>query len=168
MTDSTTRRGFLSTITGLLAALPLVGGAFVAMRAGLAPAHSDRPERFPLCRLDEVPDDDVLVRSVSFQMRVGPSVEDVSRVVFVTRDPDDPDAVLAMSGECTHLGCPVQRQAPVEKNAAGGGGPLLCPCHGGVFSRTGEVLDGPPPAPLRRLAIDLPDDETGMIWLREV
>jgi len=30
-----------------------------------------------------------------------------------------------------------------------------CPCHGGVFDREGNVVDGPPPAPLQRLAVRL-------------
>jgi cytochrome b6-f complex iron-sulfur subunit len=72
-----------------------------------------------------------------------------------------------MSGECTHLTCPVQKK-DVEKGAPGDDAPLRCPCHGGVFSRTGEVLDGPPPRPLRRLAIELPADGVGMIHLLEV
>ncbi len=167
MTEPTTRRGFLAFVTLLLGSIPFVGGLIVALRAGLAPARSDRPARLPLCRLDEVPPDDILVRVVSFQMRRGPAVEDVARVVFVTRDPAEPGRILALSGECTHLTCPVQKRE-VEKAAPGDEAPLRCPCHGGRFSRTGEVLGGPPPRPLRRLAHEPPADGRGMIWLIEV
>lgn len=163
--ENTTRRGFLSLVTGVLASVPVVGGLYVALRSALAPAGSVRPNKFALCRVDEVPADDLLERAVSFQMRRGPLVESVSRVVFVTRDPADPATILAMSGECTHLTCPVQKKA-VEK--ASSGAPLRCPCHGGAFSRTGEVLDGPPPRPLRRLAIEMPADGKGLIYLLEV
>ncbi|MEM7204211.1 MAG: Rieske (2Fe-2S) protein [Planctomycetota bacterium] len=178
MTETTTRRGFLAFAASTLASLPLIGGIFVALRTGLAPSRGERPDRFPLCRLDEVPDDDILVRAVSYQMRRGPKVEDVSQVVFVTRDPADPAQVIVLAGECTHLSCPVQKQSvqkqPVQKiatasaDADADAAPLACPCHGGRFSRTGEVLDGPPPRPLRRLKHELPEDGAGMIWLAEV
>ncbi len=165
MEQQTTRRGFFALVTAALASIPIVGGLFVALRMALAPAGSDRPERLPLCRPSEVPQDDILVRAVSFQMRRGPTVESISRVVFVTREPDAPEKIFAMSGECTHLTCPVQKRE-VEKGDDEA--PLRCPCHGGVFSRTGEVLDGPPPRPLRRLAIEVPDEEDGMIFLLEL
>jgi Rieske Fe-S protein len=163
----TNRRGFLAGMTIALGSVPVLGGLIVALRTALAPAHSERPDRFPLCKVTEVPDDDILERSVSFRMRLGPRVEDFTRVVFVTRDPDS-GQILAMSGECTHLTCPVQKR-DVVKLKGDDVAPLACPCHGGRFSRTGEVLDGPPPRPLRRLRIQLPDgDPDGMIWLLEV
>ncbi len=165
---STDRRGFLGAMTIALGSVPVLGGLIVALRTALAPAHSERPDRFPLCKVSEVPDDDILERSVSFRMRLGPRVEDFTRVVFVTRDPASGE-ILAMSGECTHLTCPVQKRE-VVKLKGDDVAPLACPCHGGRFSRTGEVLDGPPPRPLRRLKIQLPDpdDDDGMIWLLEV
>lgn len=163
---STDRRGFLATMTIALGSVPVLGGLVVALRTALAPAHARRPERLPLCKVEEVPDDDVLERSVSFRMRQGPRVEDFTRVVFVTRDPDS-GQILAMSGECTHLTCPVQKRE-VRKLSGDDKAPLACPCHGGRFSRTGEVLDGPPPRPLRRLKIQLPEDSKGMIWLLEL
>jgi len=163
---STDRRGFLGAMTIALGSVPVLGGLIVALRTALAPAHSERPDRFPLCKVSEVPADDILERSVSFRMRLGPRVEDFTRVVFVTRDPDS-GQVLAMSGECTHLTCPVQKR-DVKKLDGDDVAPLACPCHGGRFSRTGEVLDGPPPRPLRRLEIQLPEDGKGMIWLLEV
>ncbi len=153
-------------MTVALASVPVLSGLIVALRTALAPAHSERPERFPLCKVSEVPDDDILERSVSFRMRLGPRVEDFTRVVFVTRDPASGE-ILAMSGECTHLTCPVQKRE-VVKLKGDDVAPLACPCHGGRFSRTGEVLDGPPPRPLRRLKIQLPDGDDGMIWLLEV
>ncbi|HLU37744.1 MAG TPA: Rieske 2Fe-2S domain-containing protein, partial [Planctomycetota bacterium] len=139
-----------------LGAIPIVGGLFAALRAALAPAATRKPERIPLCRLDQIPEEGIVERALAFQVRRGPSVENVARVVFVTRDPQT-KTVLAMAGECTHLSCPVHlRTEP-------GGPPLQCPCHGGKFSPTGEVLDGPPPRPLRRLQLELPPDGKGMI-----
>jgi Rieske Fe-S protein len=158
-------------MTMVLGSVPVLGGLIVALRTSLAPAKSERPERFRLCDVSEVPDDDILERFVSFRTRLGPRVEDFTRVIFVTKDPDSGE-ILAMSGECTHLACPVQKRDIRKRNKNELDGddvaPLACPCHGGRFSRTGEVLDGPPPRPLRRLKIQVPDDGKGMIWLLEV
>ena len=58
----------------------------------------------------------------------------VAKARAVARD------VKVFSATCTHLGCQVlwDREA---KN-------FKCPCHGGVYAATGEVLEGPPPRPL--------------------
>lgn len=42
---------------------------------------------------------------------------------------------LALSKTCTHLGCAL----PWDEEA----GKFICPCHGSMFSRTGEVLSPP-------------------------
>lgn len=158
------RRGFLAATASCLASLPFVGGLFVLVRSGLAPAYSDLEKRLPLplCRLKDVPEDGIRRIPISFEMRVGPAVEIFSSAVFVTRDPETSD-VLVLSGQCTHLGCPVQlRDVETSGDAEA---PLRCPCHGGKFSRTGEVLDGPPPRPLPRLPVRLPDDPNGTVEL---
>jgi cytochrome b6-f complex iron-sulfur subunit len=58
-----------------------------------------------------------------------------------------------LSRICTHLGCVVTwRQEQRD---------FFCPCHAGIFSPQGEVLAGPPPRPLPRLALLVEDDR---IW----
>jgi cytochrome b6-f complex iron-sulfur subunit len=52
---------------------------------------------------------------------------------------------IALSRVCTHLGCLVDYQKGTEV--------LLCPCHGGKFDLDGNVISGPPPQPLPRLAL---------------
>jgi len=47
---------------------------------------------------------------------------------------------LALSRTCTHLGCSVPWDAEKKRFA--------CPCHGSIFSMTGEVLTTPAPRPL--------------------
>ncbi len=154
------RRGFLGFITITFGAVPILGGLLAALRAALAPAATHQPARIPLCRADQVPESGIVERALSYQVRRGPSVENVARVVFVTRDPQS-KAIIAMSGECTHLACPVHLAKAKDQDAASA--PLQCPCHGGKFSPTGEVLDGPPPRPLTRLTLELPADGKGMI-----
>jgi Rieske Fe-S protein len=54
----------------------------------------------------------------------------------------------ALSLRCTHRGCTV---APA-------GDRLACPCHGSEFAFSGEVLQGPAAAPLRRGAVTADGD----------
>jgi Rieske Fe-S protein len=170
MPESTSRRTFLTALTLGLGAIPVLGGLIAALRAALAPAASKKPARIPLCRLDQIPDKGIVERAIAYQVRQGASVENVAKVVFVTREPST-KAVIAMSGECTHLACPVHlravqlAQGKDQEKADASAPPLVCPCHGGKFSATGEVLDGPPPRPLRRLSLELPADGKGMIFV---
>ncbi len=55
------------------------------------------------------------------------------------------DTVSAIDLKCTHAGCTVHW---VPERAQ-----FRCPCHGGVYSAEGKVLDGPPPRPLSRLRV---------------
>lgn len=58
----------------------------------------------------------------------------------------------AFSAVCTHAGCTVQYQASSTE--------FICPCHGGVFSaRSGQVLGGPPPAPLASIPVQVSQGE---------
>ncbi len=61
--------------------------------------------------------------------------------VAVVREGDE---VYALSLVCTHLGCTVN----VTPQS------LVCPCHGSVFGRRGEVLKGPADRPLKRLEVE--------------
>ena len=62
--------------------------------------------------------------------------------VYVWR-PDDNQAVV-FSRNCTDLSCPVTWDA--------GSGWFFCPCHGGIFNKSGEPVAGPPSRPLYRYA----------------
>ncbi len=158
MDQQPSRRGFVAIISGALAAIPAMFGSLVALRAFLTPAKTDQPSRRPLCKLTDVPATGVLVRPVCYQVRRGPAVESVTRRVFVARDPAT-QTVIAMSANCSHAGCPVVYRS--EQPAA----PLVCPCHDGAFSITGEVQSGPPNQPLERFQLELPDDPDGTIFL---
>jgi menaquinol-cytochrome c reductase iron-sulfur subunit len=55
------------------------------------------------------------------------------------------DGFAAFAINCTHLGCPVRWEANAEL--------FMCPCHGGVYYKDGEVAGGPPPRPLHQYPV---------------
>lgn len=55
--------------------------------------------------------------------------------------------LLAFSAICTHLTCTVSYDSA--------SGTLFCPCHNGRFDMNGNVVSGPPPAPLESFAVEV-------------
>ncbi|HEU4978866.1 MAG TPA: ubiquinol-cytochrome c reductase iron-sulfur subunit [Solirubrobacteraceae bacterium] len=51
-------------------------------------------------------------------------------------------AYIAISTRCMHLGCPVRFVDAAQR--------FICPCHGGVYDFSGQVVGGPPVRPLDR------------------
>ncbi len=58
---------------------------------------------------------------------------------------------IVMSNICTHLGCRVRWIAEKDQ--------FFCPCHNGVFNKTGDVVSGPPPKPLNRFKVKVENDQ---------
>jgi len=75
------------------------------------------------------------------------SEEELS-VYVLTEDGRD---YIAMSNVCTHLGCRVRWIVDQDR--------FFCPCHNGVFDKTGQVLEGPPPKPLNRYEVKVENNE---------
>jgi menaquinol-cytochrome c reductase iron-sulfur subunit len=61
---------------------------------------------------------------------------------------------IAFSANCTHLGCPVRWMEGAEL--------FMCPCHGGVYYKDGNVAAGPPPRPLVRYAVRVENGDVKM------
>ncbi len=59
----------------------------------------------------------------------------------------DGEAIIALSAKCTHLGCKVRFKD--DK--------FVCPCHGGMFSRTGAPEKEPVIEPLVRFVVEIKD-----------
>lgn len=74
-------------------------------------------------------------------------------IVYLDKD-ETGDGYRALSASCTHLGCGISWDQKKQQ--------YLCPCHGGVFDRTGKVLAGPPPRAMDRFEARL-NKETGDI-----
>ncbi|HWQ91080.1 MAG TPA: ubiquinol-cytochrome c reductase iron-sulfur subunit, partial [Clostridia bacterium] len=58
---------------------------------------------------------------------------------------------VAYSIHCTHLGCPVRWLKEAQL--------FMCPCHGGVFYKNGDVAAGPPDKPLARYPVRVENGE---------
>ncbi len=54
----------------------------------------------------------------------------------------DEQDVIVFSRSCTDLGCPITFDRGSEC--------FFCPCHGGIFSKQGDPMAGPPDRPLYR------------------
>ncbi len=61
---------------------------------------------------------------------------------------------LMLEQTCRHLGCPVAWTA-----TTGNGGNFNCPCHGSVYTKDGQVKQGPANAPLYKHDFSL--DQSG-------
>ena len=53
----------------------------------------------------------------------------------------------AYNAVCTHLECTVQYKSDTSQ--------IWCACHNGMYDLEGNVVSGPPPRPLERLAVNL-------------
>lgn len=78
--------------------------------------------------------------------RVSPNVTGFGFAIFVLRR--TADDYIAMSSECTHLGCEVEKRSTE----------LFCDCHDSSFSFEGSRLAGPARDDLKRFETRLEED----------
>jgi Rieske Fe-S protein len=149
------RRAFLGRLSALLGGAIGATLAGVGLTAFLSPAF-DRSAS-PWIRVGAVN----LARLrrpravvLSFRRKDGWRVENGQAVVFLAKDGEG--ELLVLSAGCTHLGCGVRWDDDAER--------FLCPCHGGEFDATGQVVAGPPPRPMTRLETRFDDD--GVLFVR--
>lgn len=60
------------------------------------------------------------------------------------------------NSKCTHLGCPVRWIPSAEL--------FMCPCHGGVYYKDGDVAAGPPPDPLQQFPVRVQNGQVQVQW----
>lgn len=142
------RRQFLSrTIIALQAA---IGGAvtYVVGGAVLAPSFfRGRQTWFRAAPVTELVEGEPTPVTVRIIKQDGYRQVVDRRVVYLRRERDG--AVVALDSTCTHLGCRTRYDTAKRQ--------FVCPCHGGVYDANGEVVAGPPPAPLARLEARIDD-----------
>jgi menaquinol-cytochrome c reductase iron-sulfur subunit len=69
---------------------------------------------------------------------------------------NDQDNFTVYSSKCTHLGCPVRWIPSAEL--------FMCPCHGGVYYKDGDVAAGPPPQPLQQFPVRVQNGRVEVQW----
>jgi Rieske Fe-S protein len=114
----------------------LLGGAVAAPAFGTRRTHW-----WPAADIDDLGDNEPTPVTIRVTREDGYSQVVDRQVVFLVKT--GASQVTALSSTCTHLGCRVSWDPATQA--------LKCPCHGGVFDRTGAVTAGPPPAPLPTL-----------------
>ncbi len=126
---------FLCLVSGGMA----VGSGWVAVKDRLFPPHRIKGEEF-VCKTGDVPVGGTRTFTVPG-----------SNIPFILIHLND-GSWRSFEQKCTHLSCSVFYQPAADK--------IQCPCHNGWFdARTGTVLQGPPPRPLKRLEVVVKGDE---------
>ena len=136
------RRNFLvRTITAIQAAI----GATVAFVVGattLGPSFSAPAQSWlRAADLESLPENQPVPVTLRITRPDGYSQVVDRTVVYLVRTGEQD--VRAMQSTCTHLGCRTSYDRRSKR--------ILCPCHGGMFDTQGNVIGGPPPAPLPTL-----------------
>jgi menaquinol-cytochrome c reductase iron-sulfur subunit len=141
------RRGFLEALFGVMAGtgavIVTIPGVRFLMGNSLEPGASKWVELGPVADLLTA-----TVTLVNYSTVATDAWREVTqRGTVYVYSTDGGKSFIALDGTCTHLGCIVQWKE--------GDGHFVCPCHSGLFTREGEVISGPPPQPLRKLAVKI-------------
>lgn len=111
----------------LLLGLPLVG--YLGAVLGVS-----EPEQWVrVCSLDQIKADLPTEYNIAFPRKNAPEGYQEARKVIAVRKGDQ---ILAFSNVCTHMGCSVRWLDWRQQ--------ILCPCHGGMYDRWGQLVGGPP------------------------
>jgi quinol---cytochrome c reductase iron-sulfur subunit, bacillus type len=143
------RRRFLATAVNSIQAL--IGGTLAVLLGGVVvgPSFLRRRETWLKAgSLDALTDDEPMPVTIRVNRQDGFTQIVERQVVFLVKSGE---RVTALSSTCTHLGCRVSWDSEAKQ--------LKCPCHGGVYDRTGAVIAGPPPAPLATLTTRVDGDQ---------
>lgn len=134
MSETITRRDFLTVAWTGLGALALAEFGFVGLRF-LTPRKTEGEfgGTFNLGPAADFP--------------IGSVTPVEAGRFYIVRLPDG--GYLAVYRRCTHLGCAV----PFEPES----GQFVCPCHGSAFTMDGDVLNAPAPRPLDLFALSIND-----------
>ncbi|MEX0749449.1 MAG: hypothetical protein WD359_01460 [Dehalococcoidia bacterium] len=143
------RRRFAKiALAGSIAALGAAGGAAVV--AITYPRATNRGNEVVVPR-DHVPSPG------------SPPLRVEGRVLLVNLTPGEgyaadhagaaPGGLLAVNARCTHLHCDARWRDDYHLGSQPGSEWLVCPCRGGVFTKAGVRVFGPPPRSLDTIAL---------------
>lgn len=142
------RRRFLSRVIAVI--IGAISGAVGVVLGGAvgAPGMARREDAWlPAASLDDLRELEPQAVTVRMVRQDGYREVVDRKIVFLVRQAQG--EVTALDSTCTHLGCRVEWDASTQE--------LKCPCHGGVYERSGAVKSGPPPSPLPVIACRVAD-----------
>lgn len=135
------RRKFLNTIGNTATGIVLLGGLGVTLDYLKPNLILEMPKEFKVGPVDSIQPNSVIYEP--------------EQKVFIVRD--EQGSFYALSAVCTHLGC------TAKWNVSGiDGNPdnvISCPCHGSLFNKKGELIEGPAQRDLDKFRIRLEDNE---------
>lgn len=147
--ESNPRRRFLAAAVNSIQGI--IGGTLTVLLGGaiLGPSFLRRRETWLTAgSLDALTEGEPTPVTIRVARPDGYTQTVERQVVFLVKSGE---SVTALSSTCTHLGCRVSWDGEAKQ--------LKCPCHGGVYDRTGAVISGPPPAPLASLMTRIDGDQ---------
>lgn len=135
------RRSFLKKVCNLFS----LAGLFTAIILYLFyvfPKHlrKKKIEHIYACEEDELPTSGVKRYIIEYPSYGRPS----TKKIFIVNTGKE---LFTLSANCTHLGCLVNWYRSDKR--------FRCPCHSGQYDISGNVISGPPPAPLKRLSMKI-------------
>lgn len=149
MSSEISRETFLKRVVTVLAAVWTLGSAAMAGVFVLAPIRPRRNGKEIKAGPASAFSSEYAPVRLEVEVKDGWRISTDRRLVYVRMGDDGSPS--ALSGTCTHLGCAVKWVDEAKE--------FQCPCHGGRFDADGELLGGPPPRGLTRLAAELREGE---------
>ncbi|HEX9796966.1 MAG TPA: ubiquinol-cytochrome c reductase iron-sulfur subunit [Anaerolineales bacterium] len=149
------RRGFLGLLTWGIGGLITALYGIPAVAYLLAPALERAQEQvwIRLGSIDKVELGVPTLFKTTIERTSGWITDREELSVYVITN--DGREFTALSNVCTHLGCRV-RWIPDREE-------FFCPCHNGVFDRSGAVVSGPPPRALDAYEVQVEDDQISIL-----
>lgn len=145
------RRGFLAMAVvaagGLITAVYAIPG--VAYLLGPAVQKSESEDWIPLGPASKVEPGVPTLFRADVRRQTGWIVNEEQLTVYVLTE--NGRTYVALSNICTHLGCRVRWVEGEQR--------FFCPCHNGVFDKSGQVVSGPPPRPLDQYPVKVEDGQ---------
>ncbi|NIA24941.1 MAG: Rieske 2Fe-2S domain-containing protein [Gammaproteobacteria bacterium] len=156
MTDDVSRRKFLSKMVAAIGGFIAAGFGVPAVAYVVAPASNSNLEDawVSIGSTRQVEMGTPTLFKAQIDRTTGWVTQTEETGVYVSTD--NGRDYTALSNVCTHLGCRVRWMEDQQS--------FLCPCHNGVFSKTGQVLDGPPPKPLESFDIRVEGEQLEVHW----
>jgi Rieske Fe-S protein len=146
--ETVTRRRFMSAVTHGAGGVAAAAFTLPALGFAIGPLFSREPFSWqPIGTPDDFTQSQYVTKVITIVQGIGDAGNSIAYVrkrdPKIDTEPEDQyNHFVALSSRCMHLGCPVRYVPAAER--------FICPCHGGVYDFTGQVVGGPPVRPLDR------------------